>query len=132
MPQPSQQTLQTLRIEGLSIRLTVILLTISTLGVTASCKVDRAVYQTLTPESSILDCVTMWEGEPGFALDGTGDFDGVYTPEFWGRIWEDETYVYAGVADGELPGWQFFERTIGGRYFGSKDANGKMTSIANP
>ena len=35
-------------------------------------------------------------------------------PEFWGRIWEDETYVYAGVADGELPGW--FERTIGGRY----------------
>jgi hypothetical protein len=63
-------------------------------------------------------------------LDGTGDFDGVYTPEFWGRIWEDETYVYVGVADGELPGWQFFERTIGGRYFGSKDTNGKMTSIA--
>ena len=94
------------------------------------CKVDRAIYQTLTPESSILDCVTMWEGEPGFALDGTGDFDGVYTPEFWGRIWEDATYVYAGVADGAIPGWQHFEATIGGRYFGSMDGASKITSIA--
>ena len=94
------------------------------------CKVDRAAYALLAPGSPITDAVTMWEGEPGFALDGTGDFDGVYTPEFWGRIWEDATYVYAGVADGPIPGWQHFEATIGGRYFGSLDGNGKITSIA--
>lgn len=94
------------------------------------CKVNRAAYAALTPGSPITDAVTMWEGEPGFALDGSGDFDGVYTPEFWGRIWEDATYVYAGVADGAIPGWQHFEATIGGRYFGSLDGDAKMTSIA--
>ena len=94
------------------------------------CKVDRAAYALLAPGSPIVDAVTMWEGEPGFALDGTGDFDGIYTPEFWGRIWEDATYVYAGVADGPLPGWQHFEATIGGRYFGSMDGASKITSIA--
>ena len=94
------------------------------------CKVDRAAYAALEAESPITDAVTAWEGEPGFVLDGTGDFDGVYTPEFWGRIWEDATYVYAGVADGAIPGWQYFEATIGGRYFGSMDGASKITSIA--
>jgi len=94
------------------------------------CKVNRAAYALLDSGSPITDAVTMWEGEPGFALDGTGDFDGVYTPEFWGRIWEDATYVYAGVADGPIPGWQHFEATIGGRYFGSMDGASKITSIA--
>ena len=94
------------------------------------CKVNRAAYAVLPAGSPITDAVTMWEGEPGFALDGTGDFDGVYTPEFWGRIWEDATYVYAGVADGPIPGWQHFEATIGGRYFGSMDGLSKITSIA--
>ena len=94
------------------------------------CKVDRAAYAALVAKSPITDAVTAWEGEPGFVLDGTGDFDGVYTPEFWGRIWEDATYVYAGVADGEIPGWQYFEATIGGRYFGSMDGASKITSIA--
>ena len=94
------------------------------------CKVNRAAYALLAPGSPVTDAVTMWEGEPGFALDGTGDFDGVYTPEFWGRIWEDATYVYAGVADGPLPGWQHFEATVGGRYFGSMDGASKITSIA--
>lgn len=94
------------------------------------CKVNRAAYALLAPGSPITDAVTMWEGEPGFALDGTGDFDGVYTPEFWGRTWQDATYVYAGVADGPIPGWQHFEATIGGRCFGSLDGNGKITSIA--
>ena len=94
------------------------------------CKVDRAAYAALEAGSPITDAVTAWEGEPGFVLDGTGDFDGVYTPEFWGRIWEDATYVYAGVADGPLPGWIHYEATIGGRYFGALDGNGKITSIA--
>lgn len=95
------------------------------------CKVNRAAYAALPAGSPITDAVTMWEGEPGFALDGTGDFDGVYTPEFWGRTWQDATYVYAGVADGPIPGWQHFEATIGGRYFGSLDGSSKITSIAN-
>ena len=95
------------------------------------CKVNRAAYAALDPGSPIADAVTMWEGEPGFALDGTGDFDGVYTPEFWGRVWEDATYVYAGVADGPIPGWIHYEATIGGRYFGALDGNGKITSIGN-
>ena len=94
------------------------------------CKVNRAAYALLAPGSPITDAVTMWEGEPGFALDGTGDFDGVYTPEFWGRVWQDSTYVYAGVADGPIPGWQHFEATVGGRYFGSMDGASKITSIA--
>ena len=94
------------------------------------CKVNRAAYALLAPGSPIADAVTMWEGEPGFALDGTGDFDGVYTPEFWGRVWQDVTYVYAGVADGPIPGWQHFEATVGGRYFGSMDGASKITSIA--
>jgi hypothetical protein len=95
------------------------------------CKVNRAAYALLAPGSPITDAVTMWEGEPGFALDGTGDFDGVYTPEFWGRTWQDATYVYAGVADGPIPGWIHYEATIGGRYFGALDGNGKITSIGN-
>jgi len=94
------------------------------------CKVDRAAYAALPAGSPITDAVTMWEGEPGFTLDGTGDFDGVYTPEFWGRVWQDSTYVYAGVADRPIPGWQHFEATIGGRYFGSMDGASKITSIA--
>ena len=94
------------------------------------CKVNRAAYALLAPGSPITDAVTMWEGEPGFALDGTGDFDGVYTPEFWGRTWQDATYVYAGVADGPIPGWIHYEATIGGRYFGSMDGASKITSIA--
>ena len=94
------------------------------------CKVNRAAYAALTPGSPITDAVTKWEGEPGYALDGSGDFDVVYTPEFWGRVWEDATYVYAGVADGAIPGWQHFEATIGGRYFGSLDGSNKMTSLA--
>ena len=94
------------------------------------CKVNRAAYALLAPGSPITDAVTMWEGEPGFALDGTGDFDGVYTPEFWGRVWQDATYVYAGVADGPIPGWIHYEATVGGRYFGSMDGASKITSIA--
>lgn len=95
------------------------------------CKVNRVAYAALPAGSPITDAVTMWEGEPGFALDGTGDFDGVYTPEFWGRVWQDATYVYAGVADGPIPGWIHYEATIGGRYFGSVDGSNKITSIAN-
>ena len=94
------------------------------------CKVNRVAYAALVAGSPIEDAVSAWEGEPGFVLDGSGDFDGVYTPEFWGRIWEDATYVYAGVADGPLPGWQHFEATVGGRYFGSMDGASKITSIA--
>ena len=94
-------------------------------------KVNRAAYAALTAGTPITNAITKWEGEPGFTLDGTGDFDGVYTPAFWARQWEDETYVYVGVADGPVPGWQFFEATIGGRYFGSMDGSSKITSIAN-
>lgn len=96
------------------------------------CKVDRAAYKTLKDTGkNIFDSVTAWEGEPGFVLDGSGGFDGVYTPEFWGNQWEDGGYVYYGVADGPVPGWVHYPATIGGRYFGSKDASNKMTSIAN-
>lgn len=93
-------------------------------------KVDRVAYAALASGAPITDAVTMWEGEPGFTLDGTGDFDGVYTPEFWANQWEDATYVYIGVADGAIPGWKYFEATIGGRYFGSMDGASNITSIA--
>ena len=35
------------------------------------CKVNRAAYAALDAGSPITDAVTMWEGEPGLALDGT-------------------------------------------------------------
>lgn len=95
------------------------------------CNVNRAAYAALPAGSPITDAVTAWEGEPGFALDGSGDMDAVYTPGFWAKQWEDSTYVYIAVSDVARTGYQYFEPTIGGRYFGSLDGNGKITSIAN-
>ncbi|MEG1891375.1 MAG: hypothetical protein RR301_08155, partial [Clostridia bacterium] len=95
------------------------------------CKVNRATYATLfNTGADIRGAITQWESENGFALDGSGDFDAVYTPEFWAYWWQDNAYVYIGVADGEVPGWVRFHATIGGRYHGSQDASGNMTSIA--
>jgi len=95
------------------------------------CKVNRATYKALRDAGGdIMGAITAWEDQPGFVLDGTGDFDGVYTPGFWWRQWQDASYWYVGVADGAIPGWIYSPPTVGGRYFGSKDGDGKMTSIA--
>jgi hypothetical protein len=93
------------------------------------CKVSRTAYAALTTGDDITDAVTAWEDDPTFALDGSGDFTGVYTPEFWAKIWEDGVYVFVAVSDTELDGWQHFEATIGGRYMGSYDSGDDLTSI---
>lgn len=95
------------------------------------CKVDRAAYALLPAGSDIRKAVTLWEGDVGFTLDGTGDFDGVYTPPFYAKAVEDATYWYVTVSGSPFEGGKYFEATIGGRYLGSMDGASKITSIAN-
>lgn len=96
------------------------------------CKVDRAKYKAIfAAGGDIMEAITMWEDEPGFALGSSvPGMDMVYTPTFWRSCWEDETYVYAGVADGEVQGWEKRPATVGGRYLASLDETGAMTSRA--
>ena len=96
------------------------------------CKVDRATYKAIFEAGgNIMDAVTMWEDEPGFALgSAVPGMDMVYTPTFWRTCWEDDSYVYAAVADGEVPGWEKRPATIGARYHASADADGNLTSQA--
>ena len=96
------------------------------------CKVDREKYKAIYEAGgNIMDAITLWEDEPGFALgpDVPG-MDMVYTPTFWRTCWEDEDYVYVGVADGEVLGWDKRPATVGGRYHASKDADGNLTCLA--
>ncbi|MGN0997820.1 MAG: coiled-coil domain-containing protein [Candidatus Ventricola sp.] len=96
------------------------------------CKVDRDAYKAIFEAGGdIMGAVTMWEDEPGFALgSAVPGMDMVYTPTFWRTCWEDESYVYAAVADGEVPGWEKRPATIGARYHASADADGNLTSQA--
>ena len=55
-------------------------------------------------------------GDPDFKFDGTnGD---VYTqvPEFWYKIWQDETYEYIQIADYAKAGFTKSDKFMGARY----------------
>ena len=54
----------------------------------------------------------------------------VYTPEFWMKASEVDGGVEVIIADKFLPGYQHVPRYIGGRYYGSDDGNGGLTSVA--
>lgn len=96
------------------------------------CKVDRAQYKAISEAGGdIMGAITMWEDEPGFGLGSSAPgMDMVYTPAFWRTAWEDDNYVYAGVADGEVQGWEKRPATVGARYHASMDADGNLTSCA--
>lgn len=95
------------------------------------CKADKAKYKELYEAGGdVMGAITKWEGEPGFALGpSVPGMDMVYTPEFWMRQWEDGGYVYIGVADGPIYGWQYVPEMVTGRYLASKDGEG-LTSLA--
>lgn len=93
------------------------------------CKADKAKYKELYEAGgNVLEAITKWEDEPGFALGGDG-MDMVYTPEFWMKQWEDGGYVYVGVADGPIYGWKYVTEMVLGRYLASQDGEG-LTSRA--
>lgn len=97
------------------------------------CKVNRTQYASIYDAGGdIKGAISYWEDEPGFTLGGDDpdQMDMVYTPAFWASVWEDENYVYAGVADGEVQGWIKHPETIGARYLASEDADGNLTSLA--
>lgn len=95
------------------------------------CKADKAKYKELYEAGgNVLEAITKWEDEPGFKLGPELDgMDMVYTPEFWMKQWEDGGYVYVGVADGPIYGWEHVPEMVLGRYLASQDGEG-LTSRA--
>ena len=81
------------------------------------CNVDVGKYLTLQSGSRIVECVKYWEGDAQFSYD---DQNGVwvYTPEFWGKTWDDGTYRYFDVCDQEMRGYVHYPERIEGRWFG--------------
>lgn len=81
------------------------------------CNIDADRYMELSAGDSITDAVKAWEGDPDFSYT---DPDGVwtYTPEFWGKSWDDGTYRYFEVADREIGGYVHYRATIEGRWHG--------------
>ncbi len=96
------------------------------------CKADKAKYKELYEAGGdVMGAITKWEDEPGFKLGPELDgMDMVYTPEFWMKQWEDGGYVYIGVADGPIYGWQYVPEMVLGRYLASDDGNDGLTSLA--
>ena len=95
------------------------------------CNIDVTAYQALAVGADIKGCVTAWEGDVDFAWDGTNGPVMVYTPEFWATDYAVPGGHVFIVADGELPGYTYFEETIGARWFGSDDGSGGLTSVPN-
>jgi hypothetical protein len=85
------------------------------------CNISLSVYMALVPGAPLIDCVTAWEGNPGF---NHSDPDGVwtYTPEFWYRAYNDGGYRYILIGEKEIPGWTHSPARIRGRWFGVQEA----------
>jgi len=95
------------------------------------CNVDLAAYAAIyTAGGNIMDAITAWEGEPGFAYNGSNGAVMVYTPVFWAYMERGEEADTYGVANMPVNGWTRMEASIGGRYFGSQDGQGGITSVA--
>ena len=94
--------------------------------------VDLDMYETLyAQEGDVTQAIVAWEGDGDFAYDGSQGAVMVYTPEFWAMAHSDGAQDIFGVTDMPLPGWRHVPASIGGRYFGSQDGQGRMTSVAN-
>ena len=81
------------------------------------CNIDLDAYMALASSNKITDCVTAWEGDTSFSYtDPYGVW--VYTPEFWGKSWDDGTYRYFDVTDMENNSYVHYPEMITGRWHG--------------
>ena len=81
------------------------------------CNIDIDAYMALASSNKITDCVTAWEGDTSFSYtDPYGVW--VYTPEFWGKSWDDGTYRYFDVTDMENVSYVHYPEMITGRWHG--------------
>ena len=81
------------------------------------CNIDLPTYMSLESGDSITDCVTAWEGDSGFSYnDPYGVW--VYTPEFWGRAYDDDSYRYFEVSPNEQNGFVHYPESIKGKWVG--------------
>ena len=95
------------------------------------CNIDIAEYKRIyEAEGDIDGAISAWEGDPDFSYTGENGAVMVYTPEFWMKASEVDGGVEVIIADKFLPGYQHVPRYIGGRYYGSDDGNGGLTSVA--
>ena len=95
------------------------------------CNIDIAEYKRIHETGGDIDgAISAWEGDPDFSYTGANGAVMVYTPEFWMKTAEVDGGVEVVVADKFLPGYQHVPRYIGGRYHGSDDGNGGLTSVA--
>lgn len=81
------------------------------------CNIDITRYRALTAGHSITECVKAWEGDTDFSYADTNGV-WVYTPEFWGKSWDDGTYRYFDVADKATGGHVHYPESIEGRWHG--------------
>ena len=81
------------------------------------CNIDIDRYRALVAGESLTKCVKAWEGDVDFSYD---DPNGVwvYTPEFWGKSWDDGTYRYFDVTDKACGGYVYYPESIEGRWHG--------------
>ncbi len=98
------------------------------------CNVDLDIYYALTSGESIRKAIKAWEGDPDFSYN---DADGVwvYTPEFWGKSWDDGTYRYFDVTDAPLGGYVHYPEDIQGRWHGravSRTINAASKTVLIP
>jgi len=100
------------------------------------CNIDIGLYMALDEGDSLTDCVSAWEGDPDFSWDAAS---GVwrYTPEFWGRSYESDGYVYYDVSptEPEEKGYIHYPESIKGRWHGrtvTMTLSGTETSVFLP
>lgn len=98
------------------------------------CNIDIDAYQNLAPGENIKNCVSAWEGEPGFSYT---DPNGVwrYRPSFYGKSWEDDTYRYFDVSDSYTYSYIYYPESISGRWHGvsvTKKINGSSKTCLIP
>lgn len=81
------------------------------------CNIDIDLYRALSAGDSLTKCVKAWEGDGDFSYTDTNGV-WVYTPEFWGKTWDDGTYRYFDVADKACGGYVHYPERIEGRWHG--------------
>lgn len=82
------------------------------------CNIDIEVYSKLSAAQSLRDCVVAWEGDPDFSYTHKYGV-WVYTPEFWGRSWVDDSgNRFFEITDIKSVGYVHYPEDIGGRWHG--------------
>ena len=99
------------------------------------CNIDLDAYYALASGGNILSCVKAWEGDIDFSYTDT---DGVwrYTPEFWGKAWNDEdNNRNIEIIDKPLGGYVHYKAGFDGRWHGgirSRTVGGEAKTLLLP